>query len=448
MRRLRLRGLLEGQMHIRSSCCILAVLLTVPTSVRGQDWSTPVGRDSVLAGLVADALQRNPNLRRHAAMSRAATLRIRPAGAPPDPTLSLGMMDLQLPGFKFNSSDMTEIDFTVEQALPWPATLGARTHAAEARAAGARAEEAVARRELVGMLAAAYYRARYAVTALDILAEQRRLLDAAVQLSTMRYAVGVAPQTDPLQAKFARDRLASDAAALRGEHRAALAALSALRDRPATDTVPLARLEATGVRQSAQSLPTVDSLVALSLAAHPQLAARRADVEQAAAAVREERLGARPDVTVMARYGRRSAIGGPFPYKFPDFFSAGVGLRLPIWASQKQLPLADAARQDSNAAVAAYRDAEARLRRDVSEAAARADAARERLVLLVDGILPTARATAESALRSYEVGRSDFLTVLAVQDARYRAELDAAAVAAAYQAQLVLLQQLTEEKTP
>ncbi len=50
-------------------------------------------------------------------------------------------------------------------------------------------------------------------------------------------------------------------------------------------------------------------------------------------------------------------------------------------------------------------------------------------------------------LRSYQVGRAEFLTLLSVEDARYRAELEAAAVAADYQTQLVMLRQLTAEES-
>ena len=58
-----------------------------------------------------------------------------------------------------------------------------------------------------------------------------------------------------------------------------------------------------------------------------------------------------------------------------------------------------------------------------------------------------ARGAVESVLRSYQVGRAEFLTLLSVEDARYRAELEAVAVAADYQAQLVMLRQLTAGET-
>jgi outer membrane protein, heavy metal efflux system len=305
----------------------------------------------------------------------------------------------------------------------------------------ARAEESALRRELTTAMAAAYYRLRYAVTALQTVRQQRGLLDAAVQLSTTRYATGAAPQSDPLQAKLARDRLRSEAFALESERAAALAAVNALRAREPGDSAPVTAIDPAAVRTGITPFPSADSLVAMALAAHPRLAARRAAVDQATRTIQVERLGARPDFTLSVRYGYRPPFQGQF--KFPDFFSAFVGLRLPVWAWRKQNRLADAARADSMGAAAELRDAELQLSREVTEAAARVQAAQLRLALVVDGVIPTAQGTVESVMRSYQVGRAEFLTLLSVEDARYRAELEAAAVAADYQTQLAMLRQLT-----
>ncbi len=411
----------------------------------GQGSAAPVAGDSVLQSLVAEALARNPTVAQRQAAVRAATLRIRPAGSLPDPMLSVGVMDLLLPNFAFNRSDFTEVDVELSQEIPWPGSLGARSGVVRAAAAGARAEEAAVRRELTTAMAVAYYRLRCAVTARETLRHQRDLLEAAVQLSTTRYATGAAPQSDPLQAKLARDRLQSEALALESERVAALAAVNALRNRTPGDSLGVVPMDPAAVRAGISPLPLSDSLVALALAAHPRLAARRAAIEQATRTIQVERLGARPDFTLTARYGYRPPLAGTF--KFPDFFSAFLGLRLPIWAWRKQNRLADAARADSIGAAAGLRDAELQLSREVTEAAARVQAVQQRLVLLLDGVLPTARGTVESVLRSYQVGRAEFLTLLSVEDARYRTELEAVAVAADYQAQLVILRQLTAGET-
>ncbi len=402
------------------------------------------GRDSLFDELVAEALQRNPTIAQRQAAVHVSTLRIRPAGTLPDPMLSIGVMDLVMPGFEFNRSDFTEVDAELSQEIPWPGSLGARSDAARAAAVAARAEERATRRDVTVAMAEAYYRLRYAVSALATVRRQLSLLDAAVQLSTTRYATGTAPQSDPLQAKLQRDRLQSEAFVLESDYVSALAAVNALRNRSSGDSLPVEVIDATAVRAAMSPLAAADSLTPLALAGHPRLAARRAAVDQAARMIRVERLGARPDFTLSVRYGYRPPA---FAFKFPDFFSAFVGLRLPIWAWRKQNRLADAARADSAAAAAELRDTEVQLSREVSETAARVEAAQRRLVLLVDGVLPAAQGTVESVQRSYQVGRAEFLTLLSVEDSRYRAELEAAAVAAEYQTQRIILQQLTAEET-
>src|SRR5256712_788841 len=375
--RLARRGMQFRQLILTASAFVIA-----SAGPANAQYSAPLGGDSVLQSLVAEALARNPTVAQRQAAVRAATLRIRPAGSLPDPMLTVGVMDLLMPHFEFNRSDFTEVDAELSQEIPWPGTLGARSGAMRAAAAGARAEEGIIRRELTSAIAVAYYRLGYTVTALETLRNQRELLEAAVQLSTTRYATGAAPQRDPLQAKLARDRLRSEEFALESERVAALAAVNALRNRAPGDSLGVVSVDPAKSRAGISPLPPSDSLVALALAAHPRLAARRAAIEQATQTIQVERLGARPDFTLTARYGYRPPFAGTF--KFPDFFSAFVGLRVPVWAWRKQNRLADAARADSTGAAAGLRDAELQLSREVTEAAARVQASQQRLALLVD----------------------------------------------------------------
>src|SRR3989449_4369013 len=185
------RGMQFRQLILTASAFVIASA----GPAHAQD-SAPVGGDSVLQSLVAEALARNPTVAQRQAALRAATLRIRPAGSLPDPMLTVGVMDLVLPHFEFNQSDFTEADVELSQEIPWPGTLGARSGVMRAAAAGARAEEGTVRRDLTTTMAVGYYRLGYVVTALETLRHQRELLDAAVQLSTTRYATGAAPRSE------------------------------------------------------------------------------------------------------------------------------------------------------------------------------------------------------------------------------------------------------------
>ena len=204
------------------------------------------------------------------------------------------------------------------------------------------------------------------------------------------------------------------------------------------DSIPVDPIDANGVYtalEPSQAHRIAEQADADSmLLAHPRLESRRAAVEAAEATARVETLGARPDFTVMTRYGARP-LGS-------DFFSAFVGVRLPLWAGRKQHRLAEAARDEAVAAEAALTDETQALTAELARVRADADAGQVRLRLLVTQVVPSAEMTAEAALRSYRVGQVDFLNVLAVEDALYRARLDAARVAAEHLTHLAMLEQL------
>ena len=71
----------------------------------------------------------------------------------------------------------------------------------------------------------------------------------------------MSPQSDPLQAKVALDRLDAEEATFQGDYAAALATLNALRDRPTSDTLVVDPLALAALRAHAAPLPPTDSLV-------------------------------------------------------------------------------------------------------------------------------------------------------------------------------------------
>lgn len=416
---------------------LLYLILVLPRHLEGQD---PATSDTVLARLTAEAVAANPALSSQRAMAVAATARVRPAGALPDPMLGAGVMDLVLPDFAFRREAFTEVDLQLSQEFPWPGTLGARTAAASAQARARAADVAARRRDVVVRTAELYYRLRYVVTARATLTRQRSLLAAGVDISTARYASTTAPQSDPLQARVALARLDTEGADLVAQETELRAQLRALRNVRGLDSFTIQPIQPelvpsdAGLWSGGAIDGPADSLGPDSLPEHPRLIARRAEIEAAQQTVRVEQLGARPDFTIMARYGARPIAS--------DFFSAFVGVRIPLYAGRKQLRLADAARADADAARAALALEQADLAEEIRTVRAQIRAEATRLRLLSDQVVPSAQATVDASLRGYRVGKVEFLTVLATEDALYRARLDAARVAADYLTHQVALEQL------
>jgi outer membrane protein TolC len=185
------------------------------------------------------------------------------------------------------------------------------------------------------------------------------------------------------------------------------------------------------VQHGAQPGP---ALTTDSLPIHPRIAARQAAVEAAERTVRVEQLGTRPDFNITTRYGARP-LGA-------DFFSAFIGIRVPLWAGRKQSRLADAARADVDAARAELAEETVAFEAKLEAAHAAVASGETRLRLLTTQVIPSAWATVEAVLRSYRVAQAPFLNVLAAEDSFYRAQLDAVQVAAEHLTHLVVLDQL------
>ncbi len=415
----------------------VAMALGIPTSLAAQ--LAPA--DSTHARITAEAIAANPSLGASRAMARAAAARVRPAGALPDPMVSAGVMDLTLPRFAFRESDFTEVDLELSQEFPWPGTLGARTQAARAEARARDADVAVRRRQITVRVADFYYRLRYVVTARTTLHHQRELLAVAVDIATTRYATGSAPQSDPLQARVAVARLDAEDAALAEQEATLRAQLKALRNVAGSETLTVEPIRPEAVPFGQHEGMEKGTVVSDSLRVHPRLVSRQAAIEAAERTVRVEQLGGRPDFSITTRYGARP-LGS-------DFFSAFVGVRVPLWAGRKQHGLADAARADADAARAAFTEERVVLAAELSSVLAGVTSGETRIRLLTTQVIPAAEATVEAVLRSYRVGQAPFLNVLAAEDSLYRARLDTAMVAAEHLTHLVMLEQLLlREETP
>jgi outer membrane protein, heavy metal efflux system len=416
---------------VLAAASAVAVTLS-PAPMLSHTAETP--SDTLLARLTAQALAANPSLQAGQASARAAISRIDPAGALPDPMLSAGVMNLALPRFAFRESDFTEVDLELSQEFPWPGSLGARAQVARAEARRAGADVAARRREIVVRTAELYYRLRYVVTARATLQRQRRLLATAVEIATTRYATTSAPQSDPLQARVAVARLDAEDADLAEQQAKVGAELKALRNVRGSERLTIELIRPETVPPVLHGVQLGAGLTADTLPAHPRLIARRAAVEAAERTIRVEQLGARPDFNITTRYGARP-LGA-------DFFSAFVGVRLPLWAGRKQSRLADAARADADAARAELDEETVALEAELEVAQAAVASGETRLRLLTTQVIPSALVTVEAVLRSYRVGQAPFLNVLAAEDSLYRAQLEAAMVAAEHLTHLVMLEQL------
>jgi cobalt-zinc-cadmium efflux system outer membrane protein len=319
------------------------------------------------------------------------------AGRLPDPQLKLGVENYPISGpmaGRFGADEMTMATVGVMQEIPNGSRRRAEVAAARAELAMAEADRRVTMREVRTAAALAWIDLYYAdarLAALDaVLKELQPLWDAApsgVASGSTRPAAGLAPVRLRAGLLDQRDELA--AAARRAQ--AELTRWTGETAPSVSGAAPVIRLDPEGLRSE--------------LDRHVSLTGYAAEAQKAAAAVELAQAEKRPDWVVEVGYGRRDPM-------FGDMVSAGVTVRLPLFAGRRQDPLiaarrADRARVDVERELAA-RELRARLESDLADHLMH----HEQWLRTRDQVAPVARQQADLETASYAAGRASLSDVL------------------------------------
>ena len=434
----------------RSTTCAVSLacwLLFTTHAIAQQETTDPTGRappggssipDGALSRLVAEALERNPEIKAAAHEREAAGKRVSPAGAFDDPMLEAGIVNIPFPATSFRREDMTMKMLGLSQRLPYPGKRGLREELAgkEAEIIGFGYHETTNR--VVREVRTTYVDLRLVLETTRIVERNRSVVEQFLKTAEARYAVGQATQSDVLKAQTQLSKMVEELIRLD-------------RERPSMQA-ELERAIARTIREDeidAAPLPARE--VSLDLAAlreraeqsRPQILGLRGTIARAEKAIALARADYYPDFDVKFAYGQRDSM--PDGARRDDMVSLTVAINLPIWRERKR---------DSRVAEAlAMRDqATEMLRAQLNEIAAKL---RQQVALVEQtvksvrlyetGILPQARLAVEAALTAYRANRVDFLTLLDSQMAVFNYEISRAQATASFHKALAEIDLLTGE---
>jgi len=379
--------------------CVSAALAAASSGAAAQ---VPLaGADTLrLATAVAVALDSNPMLRAVRAGVVAAGERVGPAGAWPDPQLQFALLNREAGDLGSTMDPMTMNQVQLTQMLPWPGKLGGASRAAEHGAAAAAAEADEQERMLAARVRMAYFETAFADRAVAVMERTRGLLRDLLEVATVMYSVGEAVQQDVLRAQVEVARMGEEVTRTGQMRVAAAARLNALLGREAPGAIPALELP----DWPADELPVVDTLVAWALVGRPALVARSERVAAADASLAAARRELYPDFELGVAYQRRPL--------YPDMVSVMVGVNVPLFAGNKQLPLRREAAAMREMAAAELTELRAETVARLVELRARAVRDRNLGQLYRGSILPQAQAAVGAALAGYRVGRVPFMQLV------------------------------------
>jgi len=344
----------------------------------------------------------------------AASERVLPAGALPDPTLRVEMMDVTNRGQESSPSLLParvgSTRYTVIQPLPFWGKRQLKRAVASAEADSARSAATATWTDLAARVKVAYAE-RYRVTvSVRLTSEMLDLARRLAQIAQARYASGLAPQQDVLRAQLEQTTMTSDLIAMEMDQHHMHARINGLLRRP--DGAPLADPVAL---RPIPALPPMEELQQRLAEGNPQLATQQLKLT---AAEKNSELVARnryPDFAL-----------GIFPTQAGRGVSEwGVMLELNIPLQQDSRRAQEREARAMIAAAQARREAlHTQMASELALDFAALEAALRTEALARVSLKPQSELNYQSALVAYQNGKVDFATLLEAQRQIRRSRLE------------------------
>ena len=383
-------------------CAAIALLGAFSWVAQAQE--APIGTD--VDSLLNYARSRNPDYAAMRFEADAATERIVPAGALPDPKFRTELRDITRMGEQNPALLPAQVGSTrylLMQDVPWLGKRDLKREIAELDARGAEGRANGTWAELAARIKTAYSQLQYVYRNEQLTREILDLMVRLEKIAQVRYAGGLAAQQDVIRAQVEQTSMKNELVALQNERRQLQARLNALLARPTSS--PLAAPERLRTLPApAQLDPT--TLEERARTKNPQIFADEARIRSAEKS---------RELTYKNRYPDFTLGVSPIQYQGAvREWELMVELNLPLQQGSRR-----AQERESEAmlsAAKARRDATAnQVLGDLAENLSGFDAARRTENLASTSLLPQSELTFKAALAGYETGKVDFATLLDAQ---------------------------------
>lgn len=359
-----------------------------------------------LDALLANLLERNPEVAARAALRDAESVRERRAWAFPDPVVQIMAENLPFGTTMTAAGDTSHaavlppmISYQVSQMVMFP---GKRALMAREAAAGvdmARASLEVTRQDLLAAGRKMYFDLYLNAQERRINLKNQQLVEQFRQLALARYSAGLEAHHDVLRAQIEIQSFENALLTLDQQRQSMTAMLNAWLNQPVE--TPLGEPQATF--SAPRTLQQTD-LETQALKARPELQKMAAMVAQEEAMTAAARREYYPDIMVMGSY--QQMIGDM------DAWGAAVSFSIPLWLGKKQALEVQEKQHKAEAARKSLETMRSMVRFEVHDTRLKVETAERRIQLIEKTLIPKADEALSSLMASYRAGKTDFTSLL------------------------------------
>ena len=320
----------------------------------------------------------------------------------PDPQISFQNLAVgnPFPGNNLQNNNFAYFGYGFSQDIPYPGKLRLRASVAEKDAESARQAYEAQARAVVEQVRETYFNLFYLTNSLSLLRQTSDEFERVAHVTADQYQVGMTQQQDVLKAQLQMTEILNEEQMTRQELEQGQADLKTIlgREQDSPD------IQVSEVKPSALNLND-DQLRTLALRASPvlmQAQAMEAKNEQSLQLAREDYI---PDFSIQYMYQKTGA-------RFPDYYMATVGLKIPLYFWRRQTPAVEQAALEKDSAHAETNAARLSVTSEIQNQWIALQTTERVLRIYSDGLIPQAQATLKSAAAAYRVGKVDFQSLL------------------------------------
>ena len=348
--------------------------------------------------IIEEARSNNPEIQAMRQNVKAKEARARAEGILDDPSLRVEMMDLSKENPFPTPGNAIQTRYEISQMLPYPGKLSLQKRMALLEVLMETAELKAKEIEIITMLKEAYYEYLFIDESIKVAKEIKGLISNMARIAEIKYATGEVAQQDVIKAQVELTMLINEIIVLEAEKEIVQAEIKGLLSR-AQDT-PL--LEPEGMPEKKVDIK-IGELIDKALEVSPDLQMMRYEIEVKGLEVELAKKNYYPDFMVGIAPIQRE---GRF-----DAWDAMFQVNVPIWRTKYD--------NQVGAAVNTVESLKSKLRgeenikaAEVKEGAIKVETADKIRMLYETSLIPQVELSFDSALKNYQTGKVDFLTLI------------------------------------
>lgn len=345
------------------------------------------------------AVERNPNLKSLKEKVEAQKFRINPEKTLPDPIIGLSLKNIGLDRFSVGEEMMSGIGISFSQRIPFPGKLRLKGEIAEKRVLRSEEELRSFTLSIIGKIKGLYSKLYFYYKAINILTKKKEILEKALKIAETKYSVGEGIQSDIFKAQVEISRIEEELILMKQMLKSIEGEINSLIDFPQDN--PLGK---------PQEIPLYELNIGLKKLLEE--AENRSPILREAELMIEEN---RKEVELSRRefYPDFMVQGGKdFKGPFKDMYEIMIGIEVPIYFKKKQENILKESISNLNSSKNNYLSMKNEIFFMINENFIMAKTSENLIKLYRERIIPQATLAFESSLSNYQVGKTDFLTLL------------------------------------